>query len=238
MSPGWLERALRSRPFVSTGKSRLYKAVAPGGRKVVVKQLVLHEEPWVSLFRQEILVHREISGPGHPHPFPKLVLSDGRRRWSVWEFVAGQAAGRGRFYASGTTAGQAQAILAAIAWIPAVRRQHPLCFAHGDLIASNLIYAKRRVMLLDWEHSGLRLAGHDLATLWVMAQFAPPLRRAALAEAKRQRLLGPFWRNAAEIASKELRIHAELKPGDPYKSERPLAEIRAGLRRALKRART
>jgi hypothetical protein len=237
VTPGWLKRALLGRPFVSTGKSRLYKAVAPGGRKVVVKQLVLHEEPWVSLFRQEISAYRLLSGPGHPHPFPALILSDGRKRWSVWDFVPGPPAGQGRFYDSATTARQAQAILRAIAWIPALRHQHPMTFAHGDLLASNLVYARSRVMLLDWEHSGLRLAGHDLATLWVMAQFAPALRKAALAEARRLGLLGFFWRNAADIAAKELRLHAGIKPGDAYKSERPLAEIRAGLRRALKRTR-
>jgi aminoglycoside phosphotransferase (APT) family kinase protein len=233
VSPAWLERALGGRPFVRTGKSNLFKAVAPDGRKVVIKRLVLKQEPWVSLFRREISVHRELSHLGHPHPFPHLIRSDGRELWSVWEFVEGAPAGKGRFYASWTTPGQAHAIIHAIRWMPAYRPHGALAFAHGDLVASNVVLGKEGVVLLDWEHAGLRPAGHDLATLWVMAQFAPTLRKAALAEAKRLGLLRPFGRNAAGIALKELRIHAMLKPGDPYKSEKTLPEIRAGLGRAL-----
>lgn len=56
-----------------------------------------------------------------------------------------------------------------------------LRFAHGDLVGTNVIIsADGEMALIDWEHAGLKLAGYDLAVLWVMCELSPAGKQALL----------------------------------------------------------
>lgn len=56
-----------------------------------------------------------------------------------------------------------------------------LTFAHGDLVASNIFRHRADSLgFIDWEHSGRKIAGYDLALIWIMSALSPSNQRALL----------------------------------------------------------
>ncbi|MFF8990277.1 aminoglycoside phosphotransferase family protein [Streptomyces sp. NPDC014983] len=58
-----------------------------------------------------------------------------------------------------------------------VGRGAMLQFCHGDALLSNILLSPAGPVLVDWEHAGWYLPGHDLATLWLVLGQAPAARR-------------------------------------------------------------
>ncbi|CAL2065436.1 aminoglycoside phosphotransferase family protein [Streptomyces griseofuscus] len=58
-----------------------------------------------------------------------------------------------------------------------VGRGAMLQFCHGDALLSNILVSPAGPVLVDWEHAGWYLPGHDLATLWLVLGQAPGARR-------------------------------------------------------------
>ncbi|MEU6461595.1 aminoglycoside phosphotransferase family protein [Streptomyces sp. NPDC046976] len=58
-----------------------------------------------------------------------------------------------------------------------VGRGAMLQFCHGDALLSNILVSPAGPVLVDWEHAGWYLPGHDLATLWLVLGQAPAARR-------------------------------------------------------------
>jgi hypothetical protein len=110
-----------------------------------------------------------------------------------------------------------------------------LHFAHGDLIASNLLLTRTDLSIIDWEHSGMRLPCYDLAFLWAMGLFSAKHRRvveSAIEPGQR----GLFWTNVILILLKESRLFKSVGETKPRKGSKPVPIILKELARRLSEA--
>jgi thiamine kinase-like enzyme len=242
--PGKISETLRrSLPFVRTGKSKLYLLSCSDGVDVVAKTLTRRSEPWKSLFLHELKVYRAIASTRFHRFFPRLLHSEKRKFLSIWEHAKGRSAGIGRFFPEKLTRERSELLLESIRWIKGIKpsnwaghTRNAFEFAHGDLVCSNILFSGKRVVLVDWEHAGMKPPFFDHAFLWVMGIFSRPLRQTILNYIERRQAQEIFWANVIQINKKELRIHQGLQKNTKYKSEKSVEEIRRKLRESLKEA--
>jgi len=224
------------KPFAVTGKSKIYFYKSPDGTNVVFKQLTSRAEPWQSLFRNEMRVGRKLKSSELARHSPRLLGVDMHRKISGWEHAEGKSSGVGRYFSGKIKDKDCKAILKVVEKVGRILPppKDGYRFSHGDLVCSNLLLSQDKVVLVDWEHAGMRPAYYDLAFLWVMGLFAPALRNDVLRQIKGKAALAAFWTLVASILSKEIRLHKNLRANSKYRSERPLGEIRHRLQILLR----
>lgn len=226
-------------PFVTTGKSKLYLVRTSNGIDVVAKILTKRSEPWKSLFLHELEVYRNLQSTQFHQFFPKLLFSEKKKFISLWEHSKGRSVGIGRFFPEKLTQHRSKLLLESIQWIKKIKLSKMVAqttafgFAHGDLVCSNILFSRKRVVIVDWEYAGMKPEFFDYAFLWVMGIFSRSLKTTILNYIERRQDRGKFWANVILIIKKELRIHQGLRSNTKYKSEKSLREIRAKLRESL-----
>ncbi|MEE1927284.1 aminoglycoside phosphotransferase family protein [Streptomyces sp. TRM 70351] len=116
-------------------------------------------------------------------------------------------------------------------------------FCHGDALPANVLLAPTGPVLLDWEHAGWYLPGHDLATLWSVLGDAPLARRqiSLAAQAKGPAAQAAFLVNLMLVLTREIRtcetaVQRAMRepapaPGGPAGAPAPGEEQRLLLRR-------
>ncbi|MFI9626001.1 aminoglycoside phosphotransferase family protein [Streptomyces sp. NPDC052042] len=82
-------------------------------------------------------------------------------------------------------------------------------FCHGDALLSNILLSPAGPVLVDWEHAGWYLPGHDLATLWAVLGDAPAARRqiSQLAQVAGPASRDAFLVNLMLVLTREIRTY-------------------------------
>lgn len=82
-------------------------------------------------------------------------------------------------------------------------------FCHGDALLSNVLLSPNGPVLVDWEHAGWYLPGHDLATLWSVLGDAPLVRRqiSQLAQSAGPAARDAFLVNLMLVLTREIRTY-------------------------------
>jgi hypothetical protein len=113
-----------------------------------------------------------------------------------------------------------------------------LATAHGDPLPANLLRDGDSVGLVDWEHCGRYLPGHDLAVLYTIgAHASPTLAHAIIDRVTAAGIEAAFAVNATLLCCREIRMHQAL-PYGPVRTDRLAAlathhtRVRALLRAA------
>lgn len=86
---------------------------------------------------------------------------------------------------------------------------------HGDPLPTNFVVRPDgRVTVIDWEHAGHYLPGHDLAVLWIVLAATPKARPQIeeLVAAGPQSVRAAFTLNRAMLLVRELRNHRAIPP--------------------------
>ncbi|WP_405466917.1 phosphotransferase [Streptomyces jietaisiensis] len=96
---------------------------------------------------------------------------------------------------------------------------------HGDPLVTNFVVRPDgQVVVIDWEHAGHYLPGHDLAVVWITLAATPKARFQIeeLVAAEPPRVRAAFAMNRAMLLVRELRNHRALPPS-PWRDERVAA---------------
>ncbi|MFF2654990.1 phosphotransferase family protein [Streptomyces sp. NPDC058045] len=94
--------------------------------------------------------------------------------------------------------------------------------AHGDPLPTNFVVRPDgQVTVIDWEHAGHHLPGHDLAVLWTVLAATPQARPQIeeLAAAEPPSARAAFTLNRAMLLLRERRNHRAVPPS-PWRDER------------------
>ncbi|MBX7268916.1 hypothetical protein KIF24_24720 [Micromonospora sp. Llam7] len=110
--------------------------------------------------------------------------------------------------------------------------------AHGDALPANLLIDEDRCALVDWEHSGRYLPGHDLALLYTVGAAASPTLATAITDrVAAGGITTEYTMNLVLLVCREIRIHDSLPLGAaPAHRMSTLRDLHIRLRQQLRPA--